>query len=119
MNKKVCVFVAGPFTGDPLRNVARAVTTANTIAAMGARPFIPHLFAVWDFAYNHPYEFWMEQTLAWVERCDLLYRMPGESKGADREMKLAEDMGLGVYHDLGRLGGAITELEERFLLVEG
>jgi hypothetical protein len=35
-----------------------------------------------------------------LERCDAVYRLTGESKGADQDVRLALERGLPVYHRL-------------------
>ena len=35
-----------------------------------------------------------------VGRCDAVFRMPGVSKGADEDVRLAKQHGLNVYHSL-------------------
>ena len=41
--------------------------------------------------------------LAWIERCDALLRMPGESSGADREVEHARAHSVPVFHSRGAL----------------
>jgi hypothetical protein len=39
----------------------------------------------------------MELDFGWVRRCDAVLRLPGASSGADREVALAERLGLPVF----------------------
>jgi len=45
----------------------------------------------------------MRMDLEWIERCDLLLRLPGESKGADMEVDRAIECGKVVYFDIETL----------------
>jgi len=95
MNK---VYVAGPYTkGDVAQNIRIAILAADRLSQAGLVPFIPHLTHFWHLLCPHEWEFWMEQSLAWVEVCDCLLRLPGESIGADREIERARQLGLSVY----------------------
>jgi len=100
------IYVAGPYTGDEERNVERAAFVGGMLALRGHTPFVPHLFHYVDEAihacgYNKiPYEEWMRQDLEWLRQCEAVFRMAGRSPGADREVALAEELGLPVYHCL-------------------
>lgn len=43
---------------------------------------------------------WLGIDLAWVDVCDCLVRLPGESKGADMEVARAMERGVPVFFDL-------------------
>ena len=46
-----------------------------------------------------------------IERCDAVLRVPGESKGADEDVRLARERGLPVYFDVTDVPpAAITQL---------
>jgi len=87
------VYIAGPYsTGDVGQNIHNAIKVADRIVEMGGIPFIPHTMThLWHIVLPHEYEFWIEYDLAWLAKCDVLYRLPGESPGADREMAFAMD----------------------------
>jgi hypothetical protein len=46
-----------------------------------------------------------------LERCDAVLRMPGESKGADEDVRRARAQGIPVYHQLADVPG-FEELRE-------
>lgn len=95
------IYVAGPYTqGDPAVNVRRAVEAADGLAKRGHVPFIPHLSHFWHLLFPHEYVFWMEQDLAWLRQCEAILRLEGESPGADCEVRMAEELGLGVYRSV-------------------
>ena len=99
------VYIAGPITkGDQFHNVASAIQVAEKVRQQGHYPFIPHLTAFWhmfcldDRAVS--YEKWMEYDFAWINKCDVMVRIPGESSGSDREVKYFQDLGRPVFMGL-------------------
>jgi len=98
------VYVASPYTkGDIAVNVRTNIEAANRLADAGYVPFAPLLSHFWHMLFPRPYEFWCRQDLAWLERCDALVRLPGESSGADAEVEYAQKLGIPVYYDLNEL----------------
>lgn len=92
------VYVAGPLSVGPwTQNVATAIRAAELLLSRGKVPFVPHLNVVWDLVYPHTHAEWLEWCLAWLERCDAVLRLPGESVGADMEAERAEELGLPVF----------------------
>ena len=106
------VYVAGPLTqGEQWRNVREALLAADELLALhDLVPYVPHLSVHWDTLCPHDYETWMRQCLAWVERCDALLRLPGESPGSDREVAHAKAHGLVVFYGLSDLRARIGAL---------
>lgn len=98
------VFVSGPYTKpDPENNVLKAIEVADTLIEIGAIPYVPHLYHFWHQHKPHPYEYWMELDAKWLRICDAVFRMSGESEGADQEVELAVSLGLPIFTDLGML----------------
>src|SRR3990167_10946749 len=95
------VYVAAPYTtGDAGRNVRRAILAADAILEAGHLPYLPHLNHFWHILRPHFKEAWMELDHAWLIKCDVLVRLPGESEGADREVKWAQAQGMEVFYGL-------------------
>ena len=96
------VYIAAPYTHpDPVVNTHQVVRVANELAAVeGYIPFVPHLTLFWHFLYPHEIDFWYKYDLAWLEKCDCLLRLPGESSGADAEVEYAKKLGIPVFFDL-------------------
>lgn len=93
------VYLAGPYTHpDPNRNVRAALDDAKILIEAGYIVFVPHLYHLFDLIHPMPYETWMRLDLAWVERCDVLVRRPGDSSGADREAEYALSLGKPVFY---------------------
>jgi hypothetical protein len=42
----------------------------------------------------HDEDFWYKYDLIMLDKCDAILRLPGESKGADREMLHANNWGI-------------------------
>lgn len=92
------IFISGPYSGNTEENVNRAIGAGEFLREHGALPFIPHLYHFWDENYQHDYEYWMEQCLEWLKICDAVLRLDGESSGADREVELANRLGIPVFY---------------------
>ncbi len=100
---KKYIYVAGPYSSDPCRNTHAAIQAAEQLIAFGYVPFVPHLTHFWHTMTPHDYEFWLEYDLAWLRKCDAVLRLPGESKGADRECGEAMSLGIPVFHSIDDL----------------
>src|SRR3990167_183968 len=98
------VYIASPYTqGSVSNNVRNSIEAAETLLDCGFLPFVPLLSHFWDLIVKHDYDFWMAMDLEWVARCDILLRLPGESKGADTEVARAKEIGVPVYFSVGEL----------------
>lgn len=103
------IYVAGPYSvGDPVLNTRMAIFAGEQLREMGFVPFIPHLTHLWHLVNPHDLEFWLEYDNEWLKKCDALLRLPGESYGADEEMKLALSLGIPVYTVENFPGGLAT-----------
>ena len=92
------VYVAGPYTkGDQAVNVRTAIMAANRLMDEGHHPYTPHLTHFHHLLFPRRYEDWMELDFAFLRHCDALLRLPGESSGADREVALADKLGIPVF----------------------
>ena len=110
MNRSIRVYIAGPYSsGDQVLNVRTAVMAADALAELGYVPFIPHLSMLWHAISPHEYDFWISQDLEWLPVCDCVLRLPGESAGADQEVRFAEWRELPVFL-------TIRELHEKMQL---
>jgi len=99
------VYVAGPYTkGDVSRNVHNAIVTGNNLRALGFTPFIPHLTHFWHMILEHDIDYWYRYDLEWLGKCDALFRIPGESYGADKEVERAKELGIPVFTSFEEIG---------------
>ena len=85
------VYIASSYTkGNCNDNVRQPLLIAEKLVEMGYLPFCPLLTHFWDFLSPHPYDYWMKLDEGWLKKCDILLRLPGESEGADHEVRLAK-----------------------------
>lgn len=106
------VYVSGPITrGDHFLNARNGIVVSEEIRKLGFMPFCPHLSSLWQMvAPGASYEEWMTYDLAWLEKCDAILRLPGDSPGADREVGHATYLGIPVV-------GSVEELVDMDLLL--
>lgn len=91
------IYIAGPYTSAPEENVRKALSVADELLDRGFVPFIPHLAHWWEQLSPKDYETWVDYGLKWLEVCDCLYRIQGESPGADGEVEHARKLGLPIF----------------------
>ena len=98
------VYVAGPISqGDPEGNCRRAIKMGFVLMDKGYAPYVPHyswFVDVDSVAGKGRYEQWISGDLSWIATCQGLLRLSGESKGADREVRWAREVGVPVFYDL-------------------
>src|SRR5688572_1208750 len=94
------VYLAGPYTKpDPVVNTREAILWGAYLRdAYNVRVFVPHFTHFEHLLAPKPYEHWLKIDLDWLPLCDVLYRMPGESSGADAEVIEAEKQGIPVVY---------------------
>lgn len=99
------VYVAGPYTtGNPETNTDYAIAVGDRLLDLGFSPFVPHLSHYWETLHSkHSYETWMALDFAWVAVADYVLRLPGASDGADREVGLANELGIPVCYSMEQL----------------
>lgn len=108
--RKPVVYIAGPYSApDPIENVRKALLVADTLLLYNCAPLVPHLTAFWHLLSPKPYETWLEIDRDLLAVCDALYRMPGESSGADREIEYARELGIPVFTDGRKLVNFLNE----------
>jgi hypothetical protein len=98
------VYIAGPITiGDQWINVRQAIRAAEILHRAGFVPFVPHLDCLWHFLYPGAPEKWLTWDFEWLVLCHAVYRLPGDSKGADMETARARKSGIPVFTAIGDL----------------
>ncbi len=109
MNKRrrIRVYIAGPMTnggkGYDMKSVTDAIKVYLRLVELGFVPYCPQFTMFCDFLEpgRVPYESWLELDHCYIDDCDAILRMPGESKGADRECEYAEACGTPVFTGIG------------------
>ncbi len=95
------VYIASPYTiGDVAVNVKNQMEMADKLMDLEFAPFVPLYSHFQHMAHPRPYEDWIEIDLEWLKVCDCLLRLPGESKGADREVNEMLAMGKPVFYKI-------------------
>jgi hypothetical protein len=104
------IYILGPLSdggaldqSDQEANVNRAISAMHAIMDMGYVPFCPHLSYYADLWHTRPWSEWMRWCLAWIERCDAGFCLPGKSAGVEREMALFARLGRPVFESLEEL----------------
>jgi hypothetical protein len=98
------IYVAGPITrGDQFLNVRAAVLVAEQLRSLGFAPFVPHISALWHIIAPVSYEDWLAYDFSWIDVCDGLLRIPGDSPGADREWEYAQSINKPTFIDIDSL----------------
>lgn len=101
--KKPKVYIAGPYTGENIRNIAEALKWANILYNQGFIPFVPHISGFWDLIHPMHYDNWMEYDKEWLLVCDCLFKFGGFSSGAQEEMIIANKNNIPVFHMLHQI----------------
>lgn len=95
------VYIAGPMTlGNASLNAMQGIATADALWRNGFIPYCPHLTHFWHRYYPHTWEEWLIYDEQWLLVCDAVLRLPGPSKGADREVRFAEKNGIPIFYNL-------------------
>jgi hypothetical protein len=106
------IYIASPYTiGDVAANVRVQIEAAHLILDTGHCPVVPLLSHFLHIHRQRPYQDWTEMGLAIIPRVDIVLRLPGESRGADEEVRLAVKLGIPVAHGLDELSVVLRKLE--------
>lgn len=101
--EKIKVYIAGPYSSNPEDNTEKAINYCNELLNNGFIPFCPHLSHYLHKWHPRDWKEWIEYDLEWLDVCDCLYRIPGESKGADIEEECAKGLGIPIFYNLKQL----------------
>jgi hypothetical protein len=114
-DKRMIILIAGPYrsgTGDDPNkmadNLRRLEEASWPLFQAGHVPMIGEWVAlpIWHVAGGQEigdalYDEILHPTAGrLIERCDAILRLPGESKGADNDVKLANERGIPVYYHI-------------------
>jgi len=98
------VYIASPYTlGDVAINVKRQMDMADQLMNLGFAPFVPLYSHFQHMAHPRPYADWIKLDLEWVEVCDCVLRLSGESSGADGEVLYARELNKNIFYSLDAL----------------
>ncbi len=98
------IYIAAPYTnGDTGLNIKRVIACADRLCELGYTPFIPHLAHLWHLISPKSADFWCAYDLVWLDLCDAVLRLPGESQGADKEVRIAKEKFIPVFYSIDEL----------------
>lgn len=103
------VYVAGPYTkGNVEQNVLNAIDASSELISIGLAPFCHHLSHYVDIIHPHSWQQWMDIDIEFLIDCDIVLRIPGESKGADLEVETANKAGIPIFYSIDEIKDAIS-----------
>ena len=106
------VYLAGPITlGDYYHNLGQAVRKHTELMELGFTVHNPMLTMCMPDNGKFNWDTWLDWCLPWVEQADIVYRLPGASKGADLEVAHARKHGVTVVLTTEALLETITRHE--------
>lgn len=92
------IYIASPYTkGDIGINIRRQMDAFAELFNLGFLPFAPLLLHFQHIVYPLSYADCMRWDLGWLEMCDYVLRLEGESEGADIEVARARELGKPVF----------------------
>ncbi len=104
------VYIAGPMTNGTgnaynMGKINAAIEIHLFLIKAGFVPHCPHLTVFAEFMSPNriDYEEWLELDMCYIDDCDVLLRLEGDSAGADKEVAYAESTGKPVFRTLGSL----------------
>lgn len=106
MPKPIVVYVSGPLTtGElgPWHNMHAAFEVGARLFALGYAAIVPHWTWVVAGVAGLSHSEWVDRDNAILERCDVVFRLPGRSSGADMETAHAERLGIPVVRSFEEL----------------
>lgn len=95
--RRLRVYVAGPISSDVFAGVHRGFEAGKQMFVDGMAPFIPHADAFW-FLGEGNWNAYLEYDLEYVSICDAVFRLKGDSKGADLECAVADQLKVPVFY---------------------
>lgn len=124
MKHKLVVYLASPMSADTpeevMRNVDKAMDFGTYLMSQGYVVQMPQLHEFLqayqentgqDLEWTHA--MWMDYDFELLARCDVLYRLDGESKGADMEGAFAKGRMIEVVYSFTELKTFTMQWERR------
>lgn len=95
---KPFVYIAGPMSGKYLSCVREMIPVQDALHRAGLVTFAPQLSVLRELITPATWEEYLEYDLDIIAHCDGLVRLPGDSKGADREVEFARKRMMPIWH---------------------
>jgi len=105
--RRLRVYIAGPMTNGTKDNfnmpkIHEAIEAYFRLIEEGFVPHCPHLTVFCELMHPHriEYEQWLELDKSYIDDADVVLRIPGASRGANRECEYARSKGVDVRSGL-------------------
>jgi len=94
------VFLAGPLAQAPTASqTQQALRLWGKLEQLGFAPFCPQWFHFTAQSYPPDASVWLEQGLIWLEKCDAMLLLSGETRGAEPLLAHAKAHGIPVFNE--------------------
>lgn len=91
------VFISSPYTlGDTAANVRAQHDAFAALLDLGFTPFAPLLSHYQQLIHPVSWAQWIRWDFEWIAQCNVVLRLPGESRGAELECARARELLLPV-----------------------
>lgn len=101
------LYLSGPISnggtlsqGQQWCNAIQAMAIATDLSKGGIWVHVPHLTVLFDLMGGRSWEEWLGHDYPLVGLCDGILRLPGESKGANLEVKWAREAGKDIFYNV-------------------
>ena len=114
MSRRTRVYVSGPIStsGDWKQNMKVMYRAGMELRRLGYAPFVPAAGPASAIGKGMTHEAWLECDFPYVEVADAVLRLPGDSRGADEECALADEIGVPVFGSIEELCAGIKPTRE-------
>jgi hypothetical protein len=100
----ISVYIASPYSiGSKIDNVKASFQVYNKLVKRGYYPFAPLTSHYINQLYRLSYDKWLEIDMYWLDKCDCLLRLPGESRGADKELNRMVMLKKPIFYNINDL----------------
>lgn len=98
------IYISGPITkGDQDHNFRQADEANKELIEAGFAPLNPMFSMKSAFANTIAHHEWLDVDFAFIDCCEAVVRLPGESAGADAECDYARSIGVPVFEGVSNL----------------
>jgi hypothetical protein len=96
--RRLRVYVAGPISRDVFNGVWRGFAAGRQLFLDGLAPFVPHFDALF-FLPDGNWNAYLEYDLEYILTSDAVWRLHGDSPGADLEVEKAMDLSIPIFYE--------------------
>ena len=103
--ERIRVYVSGPISQGPqIENVEKAMDLTHELMDLGFHVQCPHLTVFLNMRKPRPWRDWIDQDLSIIRHwAEAIFRLPGESRGADCEEDWAREHNIPVFTTVAAL----------------